>query len=143
MRTAHFLSVTDNWNNALKCSSGDYVVMLGDDDCLLKGYFRELSMLIDRFSEPDCIYVDALQFAYPGVVPGHAKGFVQLGYSKLFEGRREPILLPRTEALAALMSLAFCFALAREWRGTLVVPIIMHGVNNGLVLGLVSLLATA
>lgn len=36
-------------------------------------------------------------------------------------------------AIPALMSLAFAFALAREWRGTLVPAVIAHGLNNGLV----------
>ncbi len=33
-----FVPVTENWNNALRHSRGDYVVMLGDDDALLPGY---------------------------------------------------------------------------------------------------------
>lgn len=36
-------------------------------------------------------------------------------------------------AIPALMSLAFAFALVREWRGTLVPAVIAHGLNNGLV----------
>ena len=38
-RTDSVVSVTDNWNNALKKSSGDYVLMMGDDDFLLPGYY--------------------------------------------------------------------------------------------------------
>ena len=113
VRTPRFVPVTDNWNNALVHSSGDYVVMLGDDDCLLQGYFGKLAELIERFSGPDCIYVEALQFAYPGVIPGHAKGFVQTGYSDLLRGRTGPGLLARTEALAAVrksMSLRLSFS---------------------------------
>ncbi len=41
-RTDKFVPVTDNWNNALAKSDGDYVIMLGDDDCLMKGYFSTL-----------------------------------------------------------------------------------------------------
>lgn len=37
-------------------------------------------------------------------------------------------------AVPALMSLAIAFCLAREWRGTVLVPMIMHGVSNGLVM---------
>jgi len=43
-------------------------------------------------------------------------------------------------AIPALMALATAFALAREWRGTLIVPMLMHAVSNGLVLGMLSLL---
>ena len=37
-------------------------------------------------------------------------------------------------AVPALASLAVAFALAREWRGSLIAPMIMHGVSNGLTL---------
>ena len=113
VRTSRFVPVTENWNNALDHSRGDYVVMLGDDDCLLNGYLSEMSGLIDRFSRPDCIYVEAIQFAYPGAIPGHPKGFVQTGYSDLLRGRTEPALLSRTEALATVrksMSLRLSFS---------------------------------
>jgi membrane protease YdiL (CAAX protease family) len=43
-------------------------------------------------------------------------------------------------AVPLLMSLAFGFALAREWRGSLVASMVGHGLNNGLVL-LVAILA--
>src|SRR5439155_8429060 len=43
LRTNRFLPVTDNWNKALENSRGDYIVMLGDDDSLLPGYFSKLS----------------------------------------------------------------------------------------------------
>ena len=35
-------------------------------------------------------------------------------------------------AVPALMSLAFAFTLAREWRGTLLPAMVAHGLNNGL-----------
>ena len=41
-RTEGFVPVTDNWNNALDKCDGDYVIMLGDDDCLMKCYFSTL-----------------------------------------------------------------------------------------------------
>ena len=42
-RTEKLVPVTDNWNNALSKSNGDYVIMLGDDDCLMEGYFSTLN----------------------------------------------------------------------------------------------------
>jgi len=113
IRTDRFVPVTENWNNALAHSGGDYVVMLGDDDCLLPGYFSTLSALIAQFSSPEAVYAEAVQFAYPGVIPGHAEGFVQTGYSELFRGREQPFLLDRSEALAAVrksMSLRLSFS---------------------------------
>src|SRR5258707_426641 len=34
------ISVTANWNRALQAATGDYVVMLGDDDALTPGFIR-------------------------------------------------------------------------------------------------------
>jgi len=102
LRTDRFLPVTDNWNKALASGTGDYVVMLGDDDCLLPGYFEKLLALIREFDTPECVYTDAIQFAYPGVIPGHKRGFIQTGYSDLLQGRTAPCLLERSDALAAV-----------------------------------------
>ncbi|HWB19430.1 MAG TPA: CPBP family intramembrane glutamic endopeptidase, partial [Phycisphaerales bacterium] len=42
--------------------------------------------------------------------------------------------------IPALGSLAFCFCLMREWRGTLLPSMVMHGINNGLVMTLAILI---
>jgi membrane protease YdiL (CAAX protease family) len=42
-------------------------------------------------------------------------------------------------AIPALASLAVAFTLVREWRGSLVAPMVMHGVSNGLVMSFVML----
>lgn len=36
------LSVVDNWTAAYESSQGKYIIMLGDDDLLLPGYFRHM-----------------------------------------------------------------------------------------------------
>ena len=38
--------VTDNWNRALEASRGDYILMMGDDDYLLPGYFRRMEKIL-------------------------------------------------------------------------------------------------
>lgn len=43
------LNVVDNWNRCLSYCSGDYVICMGDDDCLLPECLEELSSLICRF----------------------------------------------------------------------------------------------
>lgn len=83
-RTDRFVPVTDNWNNALEQSSGDYVVMLGDDDGLLPDYFSNLLRTFEPFQAPDFVYVSAFFFAYPGVMPDTPKGFLRRDHSRLF-----------------------------------------------------------
>ena len=73
-RTPSFVPVTENWNYALDRSSGDYVIMLGDDDCLMQGYFSNLFETIQKHDCPDFIYTGALQYVYPGAVPRRQQG---------------------------------------------------------------------
>lgn len=99
-RTESFVPVTDNWNNALDKSTGDYVVMLGDDDCLMPGYFSTLRRLIEERGAPDLVYHSALLYAYPGVMPGYPEGFVQpYGYAKFLKDAAVPYWLEREVAL--------------------------------------------
>jgi glycosyltransferase involved in cell wall biosynthesis len=108
MRTPALLPVTDNWNAALERSRGDYVIMLGDDDALMRGCLGEARRLIGEFGQPDALYAQALQYAYPGVIPGHAQGFVQIGYNAFLGDARAPFRLPRATALEMVRSaLAF------------------------------------
>ena len=100
-RTDKFVPVTDNWNNALTKSDGDYVVMLGDDDCLMKGYFSTLKKLIEEYDAPDFIYTSAFLYAYPGVIPGFPNGFLRTyDHSNIFRSSRMPFWLEKSESIA-------------------------------------------
>ncbi len=94
VKTGEFVPVTDNWNNALRHSTGDYVVMLGNDDALLPGYFSGLRATIDRLAEPDAVYMGALLYAYPGVLPNVPEGYLEAQHAApFFAGAREPFVL--------------------------------------------------
>jgi glycosyltransferase involved in cell wall biosynthesis len=84
VRTESRIPVTDNWNNALRHSRGDYIVMLGDDDGLLPGYFRKLRVAMEQFPDPDFVYSGALYFAYPGVMPDKPDGFLRADRNGMF-----------------------------------------------------------
>lgn len=98
VRTSSFVPVTENWNNALKRSNGDYVIMLGDDDGLLPGYFSTLLQSIDQFPDPDFIYVSAMFYAYPGVMPDEPDGFLKQDQNAYFK-TPVPAWLDRKQAL--------------------------------------------
>lgn len=90
-RTERFVPVTENWNNALERSTGDYVVMLGDDDGLMKGYFSTLRRVLAHHPDPDFVYTGALLFAYPGVMPDRPEGFLRThGAARFLSGSTEP-----------------------------------------------------
>ena len=98
VRTDSFVPVTENWNNALRHSRGDYVVMLGDDDALLPGYLSGQRALIERFEHPDAIYTGAYLYAYPGVLPDAPAGWLQPNlHAPFFTGATEPFVLPRPQ----------------------------------------------
>jgi membrane protease YdiL (CAAX protease family) len=72
---------------------------------------------------------------------GHGP-FRSIVLSSLINGFVFAIIHPQGwVAVPALMSLAVAFCLAREWRGTLIPAMVMHGVSNGVVLGLITVLA--
>ena len=98
-RTQAPLPVTDNWNQALEHSSGDYVIMLGDDDCLLPGYLRQIRQLAEKNGQPDLIYSAGYIYAYPGVVPGYPNGYLhRTGCAEFFAEQHQPFLLDRATA---------------------------------------------
>ncbi|MGH8247567.1 MAG: glycosyltransferase [Gammaproteobacteria bacterium] len=97
------LPVTANWNRALDAASGDYVVMLGDDDGLIPGYFERCLAALDEVGTPEFLYHGAYHFAFPGVFPQYPDGYlrdVSWFRNVLCHGSRA-ILLPREEARSA------------------------------------------
>ncbi|MBS0621084.1 MAG: glycosyltransferase family 2 protein [Verrucomicrobia bacterium] len=95
-RTDRFVSVTENWNNALNHCSGDYIIMLGDDDALLDGYFTSIDRLISEYDSPDMIYSNAYIYAYPRVVPNAPDGFLHSCKDFcLFEKSKKPLWLSK------------------------------------------------
>lgn len=98
VRSEQLIPVTDNWNLALEHASGDYFLMLGDDDCLLRGCLSTAKALIERYDRPEIVYTEAVQYAYPGVLPGRPDPFVQFGYCDFLMGADAPFWLARDEA---------------------------------------------
>jgi len=68
------IPVTDNWNRALARSTGDYVLLIGDDDYVLPRYFERVDALLREFGDPECLSYEAYAFAYPGALPDSDEG---------------------------------------------------------------------
>jgi hypothetical protein len=101
VRSEKSIPVTDNWNLALSRCSGDYIIMLGDDDGLLPGYFSHARELIDVYQHPEVLYTGALLYAYPGVLPDAPDGFVRSYEERsIFQGSKQPFMLSKEEASA-------------------------------------------
>ncbi|MBS0615251.1 MAG: glycosyltransferase family 2 protein [Verrucomicrobia bacterium] len=108
-RTDSFIPVTANWNNAMDKSMGDYVIMLGDDDCLMKNYFTTMVALLSKFPNPDFVYTGTFLFAYPNVLPWRPKGLLQkFGNASFLKDKKEPFWLSKEESIL-LVKEAFNF----------------------------------
>lgn len=98
-RTDCFVSVTENWNNAMNQCKGDYVIMLGDDDILLSGYFSTMIKLLAKFNNPNMIYANAYIYSYPGVIPSCPDGHLMTcKHYSLFNNATEPLWLSKEMA---------------------------------------------
>ena len=99
-RTKNFISVTENWNNTINHCTGDYVIMLGDDDILLKRYFSTMLELLQQYNHPNLIYANAYLYFYPGVYPNHPKGLLHSCTNfSIFQSSKEPFWLTKELAM--------------------------------------------
>lgn len=69
------ISVSENWTAALQASSGDYVLMMGDDDYLLPGALRRLDEVLARHGEPDCILYNGYSYVSPNAISDNPASF--------------------------------------------------------------------
>ena len=65
IRVEEVVPVTENWNMAYQASSGDYILMLGDDDCLIPGYFHALEKVLEEKSYPELVTHNYCSFIEP------------------------------------------------------------------------------
>ncbi|MDQ3639908.1 MAG: glycosyltransferase family 2 protein [Actinomycetota bacterium] len=70
IRHAEPLPVTDNWRSALAASTGDYMLMIGDDDYLLPSYSSRIRRLIEQHDYPDCVTYNAYSYVFPSAIAG-------------------------------------------------------------------------
>lgn len=75
LRHSSVKSVTENWMAALEASHGEYVVVIGDDDCLLPGYFEVARSLLSRYGSPDCLVYNGYSFVFPGAIGSGAGSY--------------------------------------------------------------------
>jgi len=66
VRSDDVLSVTENWMRALHAARGEYLLMIGDDDLLLPGFFERVDAALRRHANPDCVTFNAYSYVAPG-----------------------------------------------------------------------------
>ena len=97
-RTEKPVPVIENWNNALYESSGDYVLMMGDDDFLLPGYFEKMEGILEKYNQPDGITCNGYAYIFPDAIsentPSHySDPFFNYGSDLKHEGMLSPEVL--------------------------------------------------
>lgn len=75
VRLEKVVSVTENWTNAFNASSGDYFLMMGDDDCLLPGYFNRMEEVLKKYDNPDCVIYNAFTYVTPDSINGNKTSY--------------------------------------------------------------------
>ena len=98
IRSEEPVSVIENWNNALHASSGDYVLMMGDDDFLLPGYFKKMDEVLEKYNQPDGITYNGYSYIFPDAIsentPSHySDPFFHYGSDFKHEGMLSPEIL--------------------------------------------------
>ena len=63
------IDVTSSWNACLKNSSGRYIIMLGDDDCILKNSLKKIHKILKNNNYPEVLTTNAIGFYEGGSVP--------------------------------------------------------------------------
>ncbi len=74
------VSVTENWNCALQASCGDYILMMGDDDCLLPRYFNRMEQILVKYNSPDCVTYNAYSYVSCGSINDNQQSY----YNEMF-----------------------------------------------------------
>ncbi len=70
------IPVNDNWNAALNASQGEYVLQIGDDDCILPGALDSLMETQAELGGPEVLSFDAYGFAFPGALGPDSSAYV-------------------------------------------------------------------
>jgi len=95
IKTEKTISVSDNWNFALKASSGDYILLLGDDDCLLPGYFEKMEKILANYDHPECVTYNGYTYITPGSVYDNPNSFYQDPFYEYGSEFQEGLLPPK------------------------------------------------
>jgi glycosyltransferase involved in cell wall biosynthesis/SAM-dependent methyltransferase len=69
------VSVTENWTRALSLCTGDYFIMLGDDDAIAPNFVETVREILYT-DTPDILYLAAFHYCYPNVIPSSPAGYL-------------------------------------------------------------------
>lgn len=107
-RLGEAVSVTKNWQSALDMSSGDYILMMGDDDAVTPNFQDDVAPWLNDRS-PDVVYLAAYHYGYPNVLAFMPPGYLAVvRNSEFLDGKHHPFCLTKSYA-DALADSMFAF----------------------------------
>jgi len=56
------IPVHENWQSCLDLSNGQYIIMLGDDDCLLKNSLSKIHNTINKYNFPEALSFNGISY---------------------------------------------------------------------------------
>ena len=89
IRQERLLSVAENWTAALDASQGEYILMMGDDDYLLPGFFTRMEGVLQRYDDPDAVLYNGYSYVHPMSIDSNQASFwnrSHYSYSDPFNG---------------------------------------------------------
>ena len=75
IRQDRVLSVSDNWSASLVASSGEYILMMGDDDYLMPGSLSRLDRALMQHGDPSCVLFNGFSYVAPHSISDSATGY--------------------------------------------------------------------
>lgn len=113
LRSDTVLSVTENWMRCLDAARGDYLLMIGDDDCLLPRFFDEVDRILRAHGNPDCLTFNGYSYVAPGSIDENAPALWAPRHFNLLPLRpeRELGLAERTKLVEDMFSFRVRFPL--------------------------------
>ena len=99
VRLKRQVSVTENWNNALNLASGDYILMLGDDDLLFPESISKLDKIINQQNRPECLTYNAFGYIAPNSIMDNQDSYYSDIFFKYTDEFRSPRILSRKERI--------------------------------------------
>lgn len=126
------VDVTTNWRIALEHSSGDYILVIGDDDYLLPDYWSRMAPLLERHGWPECLTYNAYGYVFPAAIHGFQTSYYSDPFVT-FGAEFSPGLLP-AEQRAEIVREMFRFRsrIPLNMQTTLVARRAIHRLPDGL-----------
>ena len=97
LRLSNPVPVTENWNNALLAGKGDYILMMGDDDSFLPGYFNRMEEILKKYNNPDCVTYNAYSYMAPYSIGQDKQSYYKDPFYSFGRGFEEEKIIPKEE----------------------------------------------